>query len=182
MRNARFAGQIARYHTWPLIHKQSVAEHTYHVLRIWCQIWGPPPKQVTEYAIWHDAGEMGCGDPPYPSKQKWPELKKICDQIEREQLTLYGVAELQLFSHEKQRFKICDLLDMFELGMVEVQMGNSYAEPIVDDVIDNVVKLLGDLPEEDRERVKTYVWKEWYYQLPSFSSTFVEDSHENTQG
>src|ERR1043166_2928788 len=74
--NARLAGQVTRYHTWPVHRQQSVGEHTWQVLRIYQQIWGSVEPEVTNYILWHDAGELVTGDPPFPFKRENPQFKE----------------------------------------------------------------------------------------------------------
>lgn len=157
MRNSRLAGQVRRYHTWPYHNPQSVAEHTYHILRIWHQLWGAIPTVVVTYAIYHDVGEMATGDLPYPIKKNWPELKEITTVIEEEyvQETL-GLKLPLLDADQKLRFRICDLLEMTEFGAVEMLMGNRLAEPIVRDTWANILTLVQELSEEDKQKFEDF--------------------------
>lgn len=161
---ARFAGQIKRYHTWPTIHTQTIAEHSYHILRIWSQVWGRPSPEVTLHAIWHDCGEMSTGDVPYPNKLRHPELKEITDHMEVEQLEKYGIELPELDTVDKRRFKITDLLEMFEYCLMETRMGNTYTEPLVHDLGANIVKLIPH--DSEQNAVRVYIFSHWGYHLP----------------
>jgi hypothetical protein len=73
--SARTAGGVQRYHTWPVLRPQTVAEHTWNVMRIWWQVYGPMSPQVSTYLLWHDAGEGQAGDVQFGAKRRYPELK-----------------------------------------------------------------------------------------------------------
>lgn len=131
--SARLAGLIKRYHTWPTLRVQTVAEHTWHVMRIYLHLFGSPPPNVWEYMLHHDAPlEMGTGDIPFDSKRNNPELKAAVDLAEERFAKEIGFEWPEIGALEWARFKVCDLLEMLEFGTEERAMGNTYAEPIVE--------------------------------------------------
>ena len=155
LKTARFAGSIRRYHTWPVLQQQTNGEHTWNCMRIYFQIWGPIPPEVSTYFIWHDAGELVLGDLPFPVKQNHSHLKRECDYIESQAVTDMGGDKITLIQSGK-RAKLCDLLDMHEFGKVEVNLGNQYGVPIVADTQAAIVRLLDEMPLEDRRLVDDY--------------------------
>lgn len=157
--DARLAGQVLRYHTWPVHHRQSIGEHTWQVMRIYWQIFGALSPQVSTYLLWHDAGELKVGDPPFPVKQDNPRLKRELDAMEGDAVYAMGGPgpEFWIDDAELLRCKLCDLLDMNELGRHELAQGNRFAQPIVDDTCTSIVKLLRRLSALDQLRVWTYV-------------------------
>ncbi len=166
-RTSRFAGQVERYHTWPVHRKQSVGEHTWQVMRIWWMIWGPLSSGESTYLIWHDAGELLTGDLPFPMKANNLELKLTFDAYEAEAVEAMGGplwADYKVLGTTlyRQRSKICDLLEMWEFGLVEQGMGNRYAEPIVKDTLKAARKLLKKMSGEDQKLVEAYVSKVAY--------------------
>lgn len=180
MKNARLAGQVERYHTWPRINRQSVAEHTFHILRIYYQLWGAPSPEVTERIIWHDIGEMATGDLPYPVKKVWPGLKEITTTIESAHLISLGIRMSgKVPDEEINRLKVCDLLEMLEYGLVERYMGNQFAEPIVVDIAANITLLLENLSGDDRFAVWKYMDINWGFNL-LLPGEKAEEQHENT--
>jgi 5'-deoxynucleotidase YfbR-like len=155
---ARLAGEVVRYHTWPMHRRQSVGEHTWQLCRLWWQIFGPLAPEVSTYLIWHDAGELVTGDPPFPVKARNPDLKAVMDRLEGDAVAaMGGPAAARLSARDRVRAKIVDLLDMWECGRMELVMGNTFAQPIVDDTRAAVNKLVVELPKEDRARVEAYV-------------------------
>jgi len=52
--NARFAGMVLRYHTWPTLQKQTVGDHTWQIFRIYWQILAKdnPYREGTKSRGW----------------------------------------------------------------------------------------------------------------------------------
>jgi hypothetical protein len=155
--SARIGGGVKRYHTWPVHQMQTVADHSYHCIRIWCQIFGPPSPDVTVYFIWHDVGEMVTGDLPYPVKRDHPMLKEIADQIELQAVKDMRGTPVHLDDLDKLRTKVADLLEMHEFGIHELHLGNRYAEPIAADTMTNVLLLSKQLPQAEHRAVLKYL-------------------------
>lgn len=143
MWSPRMAGSIKRYHTWPTIQQQTVADHSFHVLRIWMQLWGAPRAEVTEYIICHDMGEMGPGDIPFGGKRRSQLLKQASDDLSAATMSQmwgdFGVVKLS--DDERRRAKICDLLEMHEFGRCELALGNRLAEPVITDTWGAIEKI-----------------------------------------
>lgn len=159
-RNIRLAGQVKRYATWPVLNQQSTGEHSWQVLRIYIEIFGPPIPDVTVYITHHDSAELAVGDPPFPLKAKNPDLKEIYDRLEADAMQeMRGEALPVLPAHEMKKIKICDLLEMWEFGHQERMMGNRYAKPIIDDTLAVVMKMINmsEFPEDDNERVTAFI-------------------------
>ena len=138
--NSRLAGQVERYHTWPTIRKQTVAEHTWQILRIYLELFGVD-ADVWKYILHHDSGEIRTGDLPFPLKSQNPDLKKIMDDLEDDALAAMGVGTIPLTSEQKWRIKVCDLLEMLEFGLQEMVLGNRLAEPIIKGTSSNLRQL-----------------------------------------
>lgn len=155
--NGRWSGSVRRYHTWPVVQIQTIGEHTWQLLRIYISIFGAPTPEVTAYILWHDAGELVLGDLPFPVKAQSPTLKKLCDGIENLAVVKMGGRVVQLSKTEKLRCKESDLIEMLEFGLVEMQLGNKYAQPIVDDIGIAIGLLHKQLPSKDQDLVRKYV-------------------------
>jgi 5'-deoxynucleotidase YfbR-like HD superfamily hydrolase len=130
----RAVGEARRYHTWAIHRDQSVGEHTWQVMRILLTVWPLAPRNVIVHALMHDGGEMS-GDIQYPFKRLFPELRagadKAEDYVRNLQRKSIGAPESKpLSAFEKLVFKACDNLEMWEMGMREVNMGNNYAKII----------------------------------------------------
>lgn len=157
--NSRFAGQVERYHTWIVHRRQSNGEHMWQQMRIWYLIWGPMPPFVSTKILWSDAGELVTGDLPFPMKARNPDIKKLFDQKEREAVLAMGGDLPELDAHDEVRVKICDLVEMLEFGLVERNMGNMYAQPIIEDTLSAALAKLDLLPSELRLPAYAYLNK-----------------------
>lgn len=155
----RAAGEVRRYSTWRTIRQQNVAEHTWQILRILLTVWPSAPRNVLIYAVVHDMGEMA-GDIQYPFKNMFPELRagseKAENYVQHMQRREIGIPEVKhpLSPFETQVFKLCDNLEMWEFGMVEVNMGNKYAQIVVDRMKEATAQNLQNL--KDMETTKQY--------------------------
>lgn len=132
--STRLAGLVKRYHTWPTLRTQTVAEHSWQVARIFRELF--PDAWCIEVADWiqmHDMPEIGTGDVPFPLKARYPELKAIYEEIESEVSDNLGLVWPELTDRQRLLIKVCDLLEMWEHGSEEKMMGNKYAEPIIAD-------------------------------------------------
>jgi 5'-deoxynucleotidase YfbR-like HD superfamily hydrolase len=131
----RRAGVIERYHAQTHVSRQTVGEHTWQVLRILTTIWPDIPKHVLIYAIYHDIAEGVTGDAPYTLKLGDARIKKLMDESEN-----IAYAEIQkhwnipdlpsLSDDEKKIFKACELIEMAEYAMYEMNLGNKYAKVV----------------------------------------------------
>lgn len=160
LNNTRLAGSTKRYHAWPVLQTQTVADHSWNVLRIYISIWGPPSEAVLLYVLWHDCGEWKVGDPPFPIKQLNPDFKEVYDRLEAKALGEMGVELPVLTPIEKIKVKISDLLDMWEFGQVDRLLGNQLAVPIIFDTRIGVDTLAQKLSPGDEERVLGYISKQ----------------------
>jgi 5'-deoxynucleotidase YfbR-like HD superfamily hydrolase len=135
MRSPYCAGSVRRYHTWPVIREQTVADHSFHVLRLYWTLFGYVPPEIASYIIWHDMGELWTGDLPYPVKRDNYALKKTCDDIEQQALAEMGGDTASITTDQEKRVKFCDLLEMLEYALHEVSLGNQYATVVVSRIV-----------------------------------------------
>jgi 5'-deoxynucleotidase YfbR-like HD superfamily hydrolase len=153
----RLAGMVKRYHAWPMLTQQSVAEHSWQCMRIWHSLWGVMPVSVANFFLWHDAGELVTGDAPFPVKRNAPKLKTIYDEMEEDAVKAMDGDWVILAEPNKSRVKCCDLLEMFETGLHERALGNQFATPIIDDTYKAIIDL--SLPDEDFKLVMNHLFK-----------------------
>jgi hypothetical protein len=144
--NLRFSGQVLRYHTWPVIRQQSVGEHTWQVMRIYYQLFGPPPTPVWEAMLLHDAPEVQTGDIPFGAKVRNPALRAANEESEERWMKRMKLQWPQLTDVQHWAMKVCDLLEMYEYGLSERRMGNQYAEPIITGVAESISEMLRSYP------------------------------------
>jgi 5'-deoxynucleotidase YfbR-like HD superfamily hydrolase len=155
---SRLAGQVKRYHTWPVLHPQTNAEHTWQVLRIWYELYGPPPAVIFQHILWHDAGELVTGDPPFPFKAQNPEFKKAFDLAEKAAVLSMGGPKLGVGDEvSTRRVKLCDLIEMWEYGIHESMLGNKFAQPIIDDTWEQISQICAKLSPDEARGVERYM-------------------------
>lgn len=155
--DSRVAYGLRRYHTWPVIVQQTLADHVGNMFRIYWLLFKRVPPEVAEYIIWHDAGEGTLGDLPFPVKAENPKLKGECDGVERRAVWAMGGKLPTLTPVEQARVKCVDLLEMMEFGVMERRLGNAYAQPIIDDISVAIQQKCKEFSRQDAAIVREYV-------------------------
>jgi len=135
--DTRLAGEIRRYHTWPIIGQQTIGEHTWQLLRIYLTVTDKIDPHMVFHIEFHDVGEHTTGDLPYPVKHDNPLLHGMIDGLEiQSQLRQFeywdGFKQTFLSDEDKRFFKQIELIEMAEFGMGQVCLGNSYGFIIAD--------------------------------------------------
>jgi 5'-deoxynucleotidase YfbR-like HD superfamily hydrolase len=138
------AGAVRRYHTWQMSQPESIAEHCWNVALIFIEIFGLPRAEVLYYILHHDSGELFAGDVPFNVKRMIPGLSEAMHVAEEKGLKMLGVTLPKLTEAELVQIKICDLLEMYEKGCIEQNLGNQYATPIIHDTLEKAQELAGE--------------------------------------
>jgi 5'-deoxynucleotidase YfbR-like HD superfamily hydrolase len=159
MTDPRVAGNVRRYHTWPVLRQQTNAEHQWNVARIVLAIWPGAPRQLIFSALFHDMGEMGTGDIPYPAKRDNPDLKATCDAIEHSQhlrmCLPWGLpAPTRCAGLDKRVLKLGDYIDMWEYALEELQLGNLNARVVGGRVLPPIEEIIRELMREGDEEAQ----------------------------
>lgn len=133
----RLSGQIKRFHTWPIVGQQTIAEHCWQILRIYLSIVNEIDPHMVRHICFHDIGETYVGDLPYPVKSDNPMLKNQLDHMEQishhSQLKFWDAFRVAfLTDQDKVLFKQMELIEMAEFGMDQVCFGNSHGLIIAD--------------------------------------------------
>ena len=158
----RAAGMVTRYHTWPLVRKQQVNEHTWNALRILLTI-APDycGYDVVAWGVVHDLGEYDAGDMPHSAKKANPVLAERLEEVE-------SSARLKLLSKWEMRvphpthlelmlFKYSELLEMWEFGLEEIESGCVHGRGIRDNAMSAAEEIFGMLPESVQESARRYI-------------------------
>lgn len=158
--SGQLAGRVQRYHTWPVLHRQTTGEHSARVANIYVAVFGSPPFRMprTEVLYWilnHDSGEQYAGDVPFGVKQAVTGLKEAINEGEHIGLNKLGVRMPTLTKMEYARAKICDLLEMWEFARIELAMGNVLATCVFEDTIHVALKLAAE--NGDEQIVKKWI-------------------------
>lgn len=156
----RLAGTVERYHTWPTIRRQTNAEHTWQLLRIYTTLFGPPDPDTFSYIMFHDCGELVTGDPPYPIKRDNPSLRLILKTMEdnaKDSMSAVWGVDIPLICDRPNHVKIAELIEMAEEGLVETTLGSRYGWTVAVRTLDAAFTMLkGFTPEEERS-IRVYV-------------------------
>lgn len=155
--DARRGGDTLRYHTWPTVQHQTVAHHSWNLMRILVTIWPMIGAPAMWYAAIHDSGELASGDPPFPVKIRNPVMKETFDQIEAELQANQGLFVPTLSDLEKARVKTCDYIEMLEFGMDEVTLGNKFGAPVIANMRVGIVKRMDLHTLDDQKLIRAYV-------------------------
>lgn len=141
--DTRLAGQLRRYHTWPIIGEQTIAEHTWNVMRIYMSVCEDIDPKVVYYIQFHDIGENAVGDLPFPVKRDNQSLKEVVDNIEdisRVMQLEYWDAFREVFLGEENKTlcKSIELIEMAEFGLDQMNLGNHHGCIIADRCLHSV--------------------------------------------
>lgn len=158
----RLAGEVSRYHTWPHLRQQSVAEHSWQVMRIMLAIYPMVPRVLLIHCMAHDAGEIGTGDIPYPIKKENPDLKEIMDELETETISAMALkwnfpSEVALSPEEKLIFKLAEFIEMWEWALKEQLLGNEFAEVVGSRCLTEAYSLCDKLSQDIAGLAKKYI-------------------------
>lgn len=167
--NPMLAGAVKRWHTWPTLREQTVADHTFNALRIYMAMFGITTDPIVQAIMEHDLGEMTVGDIPYPAKILDPEFGALADAMEKDAIELLLQRKSPTLTEmQRMQIRMCDILEGLEFSYLELMMGNSYAIVPIDRSIAAANTLFTKLrwangtPEQRntvREQVRVYVTK-----------------------
>jgi 5'-deoxynucleotidase YfbR-like HD superfamily hydrolase len=138
-RSRYLAGCVKRYHTWPTIKTQTVGHHSWRVACIFVEVFGLPRAEVLYFCLHHDSGELFAGDIPFGIKKLVPDLKNAMNIAEGYGLEHLGLKLPKLTEEELTQVKISDLLEMYETGEYELNLGNAYAATIMQDTLHEIL-------------------------------------------
>lgn len=148
----RLSGEAVRWHTWPMLRRESIAEHSWQVARVLLAIWPLCPRELLIHCIVHDLGETGPGDAPYPSKLNSPVLAKEHARLEREThesmvLPWSLPAPQSLPTNWHAAFKLAEFIEMWEKSLEEMFMGNRLAQLTLERCEEGIAKFRRKLHE-----------------------------------
>ncbi len=136
------AGKVKRWHAYPIIGEQTVADHTYGVCQILRYLGA---EGLIMFALDHDVPEHITGDIPYSAKKDNAGLSRYIAELEDDIIREYKLAEHydSLTEPEENLLKFADLAEMGYFALRQFNLGNRYAT----EVLSNVVKSLHELME-----------------------------------
>ncbi len=140
-----------------MIRRPTVAEHQNRVTTLYVELFGMPRAEVLYYCSVHDMGEQRAGDTPYGAKRLVPELAQAVNEAEKIGYADLGITLPELTAEEFRRFKICDLLEMYETALVELRMGNTYAKPPILSCQTAVYQIIAVSKMDERQELTSIV-------------------------
>lgn len=172
------AGETRRFHTWPVLRSQNVANHSWHVAMLGWLLYGQSEPGITPMFLMallsHDMAECRLGDIPSPAKRQMDSLLELADKqssfrqqwgaAEQEILSGYGLDwENFLTIEELRRFKLVDAIEGAAYCVTERSMGNRLIKPCYDNFCKYISELLEDVAEDVPlgEQPKTVHEREW---------------------
>lgn len=122
----RAAGKVKRFHTDTLIRVPTVADHTWHVLTLFDQLWPDDFSVAVARAImYHDLAERSTGDLPAPVKWYAPRLKEALAAVESDIEAVYCPKPVMHLPEElRLKIKYCDMLELVLTVKDEYMLGN----------------------------------------------------------
>lgn len=172
------AGETRRFHTWPVLRKQNVADHSWHVAMLGFVLYGQEEPGITPAfmlaLLTHDMAECQMGDIPSPAKRRMDALLELKDETttfrqqwgiaEQEVASRYGMDwEKYLDAEEQRRFKLCDSFEGAFYCVRERQMGNKLIAEPFKNFCKYISELLQDIDEDAplEPRAETVHEREW---------------------
>lgn len=150
-------GGTLRYHTQPMLRRQTVAEHTWRMLVLLDALHPDPPMVLFLAVLLHDVQERWTGDVPGPAK--WcggAELGTALTKVEYEVAKKLG-CNFTLTPEDRTWLKGLDMVEAYAWAVEERAMGNHLAGDRIIRNLERVFHGIGDeLPDELQEFVEYY--------------------------
>lgn len=168
------AGETRRFHSWPVLRQQNVADHSWHVTMLGFVLYGQDEPGVRlpflMALLTHDMAECLMGDIPSPAKRlmdtllvlenKETSFRQRWNAAEQEVAARYSMDwESLLDAEELRRFKLVDAMEGAFYCIRERQMGNKLIAEPFKNFCKYMSELLQDVPEEGD--VNTAHSREW---------------------
>lgn len=165
----RNGGETRRFHGWPVLRQQTVAEHSFHVAMIVHILYGQEEPGVRYplimAALCDDLPEWIVGDPPSPfsraMEKRMPGFRKVRKDIENK------VAETVNFDwgkfltdEEKRQLKFADYVDGAMYCIRERAMGNKLIGPAYDTFMSYLPDYVGEDYPMERQIIQ-WLDREW---------------------
>lgn len=166
----RNGGETRRYHTWPVLRQQNVAEHSFNVAMIcsWLARQETPGigAALLMAALTHDLAEHQMGDLPAPVKRALPDyaegtFREVWGGLENKMLIDQGLDWEQLLSDkEKHWLKLADAAEGCFYCIREREMGNRLIDEVYNNFIDYCIKEFNGDSETEASLIR-YIDAEW---------------------
>lgn len=136
----RLAGQVRRWHTWPMLQHETNAEHQWHTARILLAIYPACDRQLIIDALLHDCGEIATGDILGTAKERSPDLRATAEALEQaanlSMMIPWGLPRTRTRDQRQEVenwvLKLAEVIQTWEFAKQEVAMGNRLAQEVAD--------------------------------------------------
>ncbi len=130
------AGRVRRFHNVDVHHKQPLSEHSWQVAVILLDIYPETNKNLLEYALVHDCGELLTGDIPAPYKAYAPHVAALVRAHEAEFMQEeLMIPPFSFTDEERLALKLADILSGMYQAAYEVIGGNEHARYVYDEFV-----------------------------------------------
>lgn len=188
----RNAGETRRFHGWPVLRPQSVAEHSFHVAMIVYVIAGQEEPGIRQplllAALCDDLAEWITGDPPSPftraMEQRMPGFRDNRKAVENEVLGAVFLNWSEMLTEEEAKLlKFADYVDGAMYCIRERAMGNKLISPAMGTFMGYLPEYFSDRPIE--REIYAWLCNEWeaanngdplWDNSPSYYTNVVEGS------
>lgn len=126
----RMAGHVKRWHTWPTIRPQTVAQHSHAAAMLLWQVYPDASQEMLMAMLVHDLPEVSTGDVPAHVKWASPEITAVLDAMEQSWLE-DNALDFELTPLETSILKFCDSFELMLWCIEELKMGNRYMERVI---------------------------------------------------
>lgn len=160
-------GETVRYHTWPVLRRQNVGEHSFRVAMLCGWLAGQHAEgekpvgigaNLLMAALTHDLAEHQMGDLPAPVKRGLPDVipsgdarpfREYWDFLENRLLAEVGLDWAHtLNEYEKRILKLADAACGALYCARERMMGNKLIDPVFDNFYAYATEKAANNPEE----------------------------------
>lgn len=155
----RNGGETRRFHGWPVLRQQTVAEHSFHVAMILHVLYGQEQPGISGYllmaALCDDLAEWVTGDPPSPFTKamevRMPGFRDQRKEVENRVLASVSLNwDRFLSEEEKRKIKFADYVDGAMYCIRERAMGNQLIGPAFSTFMSYLPKLVSKNSDYDR--------------------------------
>ncbi len=117
-------GRVKRWHAFPIIGEQNVADHSWGVALIVMEVAEDHLSvNLMRAAITHDSAEFYTGDMPYQTKKRWPQLAVALEICEQDVERVHNI-DWVLTGEQREILKWADMFELLLFADYQADLGN----------------------------------------------------------
>lgn len=153
--------RVRRWHTEPVLHNQTVGEHSYGVMYLVLELTGwSASRNLLLASLMHDTAERKTGDVPGPTKRKLG-VKAAFDAMEDAHMAELGLVIPALTESEAFTLKLADNLEGAMFCAFELRRGNRDIRPCFVNYLNYTAGLLVNEPRGLAWRIYNELYKDY---------------------